>query len=198
MTEEWCFDSDLSNINRHCWRLLQDGVSSYKKPFHFAVITTIEESFPSARTVIIRGVDVENKLIRFNTDIRSPKFTQLEYNPNVCWLFYDEGLRIQMRCKAVATLHVNDAVAEQGWEEARMNCKITYMSPYAPGTYLDEPYLLDLNRSDIPDDELNAARENFAIVQTKVLSLDWVFLHHKGNRRAFFDYEKNILTWMQT
>lgn len=198
MTEEWCFDSDLSKISDQCWHLLHHGVTSYKKPFHFAVFTSIENHFPSARTVIIRGVDVDSKMIRFNTDIRSPKFAQLNDNPNVSWLFYDEGLRIQMRCKAVASLHVNDAVAEQGWEEAKLNCKITYMSPHAPGTYLDEPYLLDLNRSDIPDDELHAARNNFAIVQTKVLSLDWVFLHYKGNRRAFFDYEKNILTWMQT
>ncbi len=195
---EWCFDSDLSNINFNCWRLLQEGVLSYKSPFHFAVFSSIEDQFPSSRTVIVRGVDTQDKIIRFNTDVRSPKFSQLASNPNVSWLFYDEGLRIQMRCKAVASLHVNDPIADLGWQEARLNCKITYMSPYAPGTYLEEPYLLDLNRSDIPDDELYAARKQFAIVQTKVLSLDWVFLHHKGNRRAFFDYEKNILTWMQT
>lgn len=198
MLTEWCFDSDLSNINQHCWKLLHKGVFSYKNPFHFAVLTTIEEEFPSARTVIVRGVDIDRKIIRFNTDIRSPKFSQITRNPNISWLFYDESLRIQMRCKAVATLHVNDILAEQGWEEARMNCKITYMSPQAPGTYLEEPYLLDLNQTDVPPKELQSAKSNFAIVQTKVVSLDWAFLHHKGNRRAFFDYEKNIQTWMQT
>jgi pyridoxamine 5'-phosphate oxidase len=198
MTEEWCFDSDLSTINRNCWQLLRDGVSSYKKPFHFAVLTSIEKNFPSARTVIIRGVDLENKLIRFNTDIRSPKFAQFQYNPNVSWLFYDESLRIQMRCRAVASLHINDAIAEQGWNEAKLNCKITYMSPHPPGTYLNEPYLLDLNQTDVPQEDLRLAKSNFAIVQTKVVSLDWAFLHYKGNRRAFFDYEKNIQTWMQT
>jgi len=103
-----------------------------------------------------------------------------------------------MRCKAVASLHTQDEVAEQGWREARLNCKLTYTSPHAPGAYLNEPYLIDLNQTDTPKEALQAARLNFAIVQTKVISMDWAFLHHKGNRRAFFDYEKNIQTWMQT
>jgi 3-hydroxyisobutyrate dehydrogenase len=63
---------------------------------------------------------------------------------------------------------------------------------------MDAPYLLDLNRTDVADDELAVARKNFAIVQTKIISMDWVFLHYKGNRRAFFDYQKQTQTWMQT
>lgn len=198
MKTDWCFDSDLHSIDRECWQLLKQGVVSYKNPFHFAVFTTIDDDFPAARTVIIRGVDTENRIIKFNTDIRSPKFSQLKVSPKIVWLFYDEDLRIQMRCKAIASLHVNDEVAEKGWEEARLNCKITYTAPIAPGTCLDEPHLIDLNRSDISDEELQYAKNNFAIIQTKVISLDWVFLHYKGNRRAFFDYKKNIQTWMQT
>lgn len=198
MKTHWCLDADLSVINRECWRLLEEGVSSYKNPFHFGVFTTVEDQFPSARTVIIRGVEIENKIIRFNTDLRSPKFQQLKKNPNISWLFYDEKLRMQMRCKAVATLHTDDVIAEQGWQEARLNCKITYTASQAPGSLLEAPFLLDLNQLNIPDPVLEFARNNFSIVQTKILSLDWAFLHYKGNRRAFFDYEKNIQTWMQT
>jgi pyridoxamine 5'-phosphate oxidase len=198
MMPEWCFDSDLSTIDRECWRLLKEGVVSYKNPFHFGVCTTIDDHFPAARTVIIRGVDIQNKIIKFNTDIRSPKFLQLTINPHISWLFYDENLRIQMRCNAVASLHVDDEIADKGWHEARLSCKITYTPAQSPGTFLEKPYLLDLNQINIPEHELEAARKNFAIVQTQIISLDWVSLHHKGNRRAFFDYKKNIQTWMQS
>jgi 3-hydroxyisobutyrate dehydrogenase len=198
MVLDWCLDTDLKNIEQHCWQLLYEGVRSYKNPFHHGVISSFSDAFPSARTVIIREVDPDQKMIRFNTDIRSPKFAEISANPNICWLFYDEKLRMQMRCLAIANLHVNDPVAEKAWDEARLNCKITYTSPQAPGTPLNEPFLLDLNKEHVPDEELASARRNFSIVNTKVLSLDWTFLHHKGNRRAWFDYRKNMQTWMQS
>jgi len=198
MTNEWCFNENLSDLDHHCWRLLHEGVFSYRNPFHFGVFTSISDNFPDSRTVIVRGVDIQNKIIHFNTDIRSPKFAQLSQNPNISWLFYDEGLRIQMRCRGLASLHTHDEIADKGWIDARLNCKITYLSPHAPGTILDEPFLLDLNRKEISDEELLNARKNFSIIQTKIYSLDWVFLHYKGNRRAHFDYLQNKYSWIQT
>jgi 3-hydroxyisobutyrate dehydrogenase len=198
MSSDICFDSDLSKINSYCWQLLLEGVTSYKKPFHYGVFITSTETFPEARTVIVRSVDSKEKIIRFNTDIRSPKFRQIQQNPNVSWLFYDADLRIQLRCHALATIHTADAVAEEGWDQARLNCKLTYTAPHPPGTSLDEPYLLDLNRTDITEAELKEARKNFSIIQTKVISMDWAFLHYKGNRRAFFDYQNHAEIWLQT
>jgi len=194
---EWCFEADLSTIDASCWSLLEDGVKSYRSPFHYGVFVSVAADFPAARTVIIRSVDTVDKSISFNTDVRSPKFRQLAQNPKVSWLFYDASLRIQLRCKAIATIHVNDHIANDAWEKARVNCKITYTAPAAPGTELEAPFLLDLNQSAISDERLIEARKNFSVVQTKVVSLDWCFLHHKGNRRASFDYEKNERRWIQ-
>lgn len=194
---EWCFENDLQKIDAACWGLLEYGVKSYRNPFHFGVFVSSDDDFPTARTVIVRTVDAEQKIITFNTDVRSPKFQQITNNANVSWLFYDESLRIQLRCKAIASLHIKDEVAEKGWEKARLNCKITYTAPTAPGTQLEAPFLLDLNRLDISDEKLVEARNNFSVVQTKVVSLDWCFLHHKGNRRAYIDYEKNEKKWIQ-
>jgi pyridoxamine 5'-phosphate oxidase len=198
MSTDICFDLDLSNINSYCWQLLLDGVTSYKNPFHYGVIITSANSFPEARTVIVRSVDVLEKIIRFNTDIRSPKFSQIQNNPNVSWLFYDPSLRIQLRCKAIASLHTTDEIADQGWRQARLNCKLTYTAPHAPGTALSDLYLLDLNRTDVSETELNEARKNFSIIQTRIISMDWSFLHYQGNRRAFFDYQNHRETWIQT
>lgn len=198
MSTDICFDFDLKKINSYCWQLLLDGVSSYKSPFHYGVFITSPNHFPEARTVIIRSVNVKEKILRFNTDIRSPKFLQIHDNPNVSWLFYDPALRIQLRCKAIASVHTNDEIADEGWRQARLNCKLTYTTPNAPGTFLEAPYLLDLNRTEVSENELNEARKNFSIVQSRVVSMDWSFLHYKGNRRAFFDYQNNLETWIQT
>ncbi|MBU6158637.1 MAG: pyridoxamine 5'-phosphate oxidase family protein [Bacteroidetes bacterium] len=195
--KEWCFENDLHKIDNSCWNLLEEGVKSHRSQFHYGVFATLDQDFPAARTVIIRSVNPELRTISFNTDIRSPKFQQLAENPKVSWLFYDASLRIQLRCKAVASLHVHDPIAQEGWEKARLNCKITYTAPTAPGTQLDAPFLLDLNQLDISDEKLVEARNNFSVVQTKVVSLDWCFLHHKGNRRAYIDYEKNEKKWIQ-
>ncbi len=94
-------------------------------------------------------------------------------------------------------MHVNDHIAIDAWEKARLNCKITYTAPTAPGTPLENPFLLDLNRLDFSEEQIGEASKNFAVVQTKVISMDWCFLHHKGNRRACFDYEKNERRWIQ-
>jgi 3-hydroxyisobutyrate dehydrogenase len=198
MSPDLWFDLDLKKINTYCWQLLRDGVTSYKKPFHFGVFITMSDIFPEARTVIVRSVDEEKKIIRFNTDIRSPKVRQLQENPNVSWLFYDSSLRIQLRCKAFASVHTGDEIADEGWRQARLNCKLTYTSPNTPGVILDEPFLLDLNRTDVSEFELNEARKNFSIVQTRVVSMDWAFLHYQGNRRAFFDYQNHHESWIQT
>ena len=198
MAKDVFLDTDLSKIDSCCWELLFKGVTSYKNPFHYGVFISQSDSFPEARTVIVRSVDPVHKIISFNTDIRSPKFRQIQNNPNTSWLFYDPDLRMQLRGKAIATLHTNDEIEDVGWRQARLNCKITYTAPFAPGSNMDAPYLLDLNRTDVADDELAVARKNFAIVQTKIISMDWVFLHYKGNRRAFFDYQKQTQTWMQT
>jgi pyridoxamine 5'-phosphate oxidase len=198
MLPDICFDLDLKKINAYCWQLLLDGVTSYKNPFHYGVVITSTNTFPEARTVIVRSVDVVEKIIRFNTDIRSPKFSQIQNNPKISWLFYDPSLRIQLRCNAIASLHTRDKIADEGWELARLNCKLTYITPNAPGTFLNEPFLLDLNRTDVSEGELNEARKNFSIVQTRVVSMDWAFLHYKGNRRAFFDYQNHHETWIQT
>ena len=197
MSPNVCFDLDLKKINTYCWQLLVDGVTSYKNPFHYGVVITSTNTFPEARTVIVRFVNADEKIIRFNTDIRSPKFRQIHDNPNISWLFYDPSLRIQLRCKAIATIHTKDEIADEGWQQARLNCKLTYTTPNPPGTLLDEPFLLDLNRTEVSESELDEARRNFSIVQTRVLSMDWSFLHYKGNRRALFDYQNHNETWIQ-
>ena len=198
MLKDVFLDTDLSQIESHCWDLLYKGVMSYKNPFHYGIFTSTYDAFPESRTVILRSVDTAQKIIRFNTDIRSPKFQQIQENPNVCWLFYDPDLRIQLRCKALATVHIQDEIAAEGWHQIRLNAKLTYASEIAPGSLLDAPGLVDLNRTDVAAVELDEARKNFSIIQTQVLSMDWSFLHYKGNRRAFFDYKKQTQSWMQT
>ena len=194
---EWYLQFDLTATEAGIWQLLQQAVGSYKAPFHHAVVATINHSMPEARTVILRKVLVPERKLFFHTDIRSPKMEQLQWQPQVTWLFYDPGLRMQLRCYASAVVHTNDAVADAGWEHSRLASRLTYTPSSAPGTFLEEPELIDLNRVDVEQQVLDTARSQFAVVETRVTSIDWVFLHYLGNRRALFNYETGAFQWKQ-
>jgi 3-hydroxyisobutyrate dehydrogenase len=194
---DWSLKFDLTAIDEGVWQLLQQAVGTYKAPFHNAVIATVNGDVPDVRTVVLRRVVSTERTLFFHTDTRSPKIKQLQEQPMLTWLFYDAGLRMQLRCYARAVIHTNDAVADFGWEHARLPSKLCYTLATAPGTLLDEPDLIDLNRKEVEPELLETARSYFAVVETKVDSLDWVFLHHQGNRRAYFDYLKGSFQWKQ-
>ena len=188
---------DLEAIENKIWELLSLGVESYKNPFHTGVFANMQDGNPEVRTVIMRRADQLERKLYFHTDIRSPKFEWLQKNPQVSWLFYHEPLRLQFRMSATAMVHQRNDVADQGWHHSKMSSKLTYSCEDAPGNEQDEPVLLDINIKNPSDSILAFARTNFSVVETKIEKIDWVFLHHQGNRRGEINYLKDKKTWLQ-
>jgi hypothetical protein len=186
---------NLNLIEEQIWAMLEKGVSSYKAPFHYVNIATIDLNKPAIRTVILRDVDKQKKEISFHTDLRSPKVAQLKINNTVSFLFYDPELRIQLRCSGEAFLHLKDARADLAWRKSRLSSQLCYTNLLPPGADLAEPELIDLSRTDVSDEELEKAFSNFLVVTSKINEIDWLFLHHKGHRRAKFDYLINSFQW---
>lgn len=194
---EWSLQYNLQQIEAGFWQLLHEGTLSHKAPFHHATVATVFEQVPQVRTVILRRVMVSERQLFFHTDIRSPKAQQLQQQPALTWLFYNKEIRMQLRCYAKAVVHRNGPVADYGWEHSRLSSRLCYTPEAAPGTPLPEPTLLQVNRKHVSDAELQVARSHFAVVATTVFAVDWVFLHHDGNRRAYFDYANNQFQWLQ-
>jgi len=196
MTDVFLQDN-LELVEEHIWIMLEKGVSSYRAPFHYVTVASIDHDRPDLRTVILRDVDKGRREISFHTDLRSPKVTQLKKNSAISFLFYDAENRIQLRCSGEAVLHFKDARAELAWRKSRLSSQLCYTNLLPSGSDLPAPELIDLSRTDVSDEELEKAFANFLVVTSKINEIDWLFLHHKGHRRVKFDYLKNSFQWKQ-
>jgi hypothetical protein len=172
--------------------LLERSVVSARLPFHqFSVANVAEDGTPTMRVVVLRAFDPAARTVRFHTDVRSAKVAQLRANPSVGLLFYDPPGKLQLRVPAWVTVHVGDAVARAGWEASRPDSRACYAIEPAPGT--------DLANAPWPTLPLHleadaAAFANFAAVVCHFDTLEVLYLHAGGHRRARLDWTAVGLT----
>ncbi len=191
------YHNNLEDIEVQIWEELHQSTKSANTPFHQGVLASINDNVPEQRSVIVRNVDISEKTISFNTDIRSLKIEQLKINGTVSWLFYDKTLKVQLRMYAKAIIHIEDDVAKLAWEQSRLSSKMCYTTQQKPGSFINEPELIEVNKTDVEPELLAFAHDNFAVIETKIFAIDFVFLNRKGNKRAYFDYQSNIFKWRQ-
>jgi pyridoxamine 5'-phosphate oxidase len=98
---------------------------------------------------------------------------------------------------AKAIVHIDDDVTEIAWGKSRLSSKLCYTTQQKPGSFIDEPEFIEVNQTNVEPELLEFAHDNFAVIETKIHAIDFVFLNRKGNKRAYFDYESNIFRWRQ-
>jgi pyridoxamine 5'-phosphate oxidase len=189
--------NNLHEIETYIWELLVQSVNSSKTPFHQGCVATVNNNIPEQRMVVLRGADAVEKTLSFNTDIRSVKIEQLRVNSAVSWLFYDTKLKVQLRMYALAYINFDDEVSKIAWQNTRLASKICYTTQAKPGSSIPTPELIDVNQKEVSEELLEFAENNFAVIETKIYAIDFVFLNREGNRRAFFDYRTNCFEWKQ-
>jgi hypothetical protein len=99
-------------------------------------------------------------------------------------MFYDPVERVQLRIRATAVAHQENAVAEAAWKAKPDLNYLHYLSPLPPGTGL--PAFLPVQHTLEPEHE--AAFRNFAVVVTTVEHFDWLRLEDDDHRRARFEW----------
>ncbi|WP_404325653.1 pyridoxamine 5'-phosphate oxidase family protein [Aerophototrophica crusticola] len=142
-----------------------------------------QDGSPTARTVVLRGVQPADRILRFHTDRRAPKLAGLAAEPRVGLLLYDPGARLQLRLDGVAEVVGEGGLPDRLWDRSHPGSRACYRQPVAPGASVDGPRV-----AIPPAGEPAHGRENFAIVQVRVHRLDWLFLNADGHRRACFDF----------
>jgi len=185
---------NLNEIESECWNLLVHGCLKGKEPFHTFVLATNSESGVDLRTVVLRKVDLINRLIFFHTDIRSQKVNQLRNTNQPGILFYDPARRIQLRMKSEVQFHSDDETANQIWKETRISARKYYLSGKSPGDILENSFdsLPDhLHGFDPSEEESESGRENFLAISLKITQMDWLFLCSQGHKRAIYNYKEN-------
>lgn len=145
-----------------------------------------------ARMVVNRRVNVDQKYVWFYTDARTEKVLQLEAFPMATLLFWDEAEQLQLRLTVETRLHTNDYIADEHWETVEETERKMYLSAPIPGTKTDAPYPgfpEHLTTGNPSADEQAAARQHFAVIECRVLCMEYLHLSKSGQTRACFEYE---------
>jgi pyridoxamine 5'-phosphate oxidase len=189
----------LPELEQDCWDRLVTGAVKSRTPFHTPSIATLHQGDVSLRTVVLRKTLPTERELRFHTDIRSPKWQELSKNPSISALFYDSIDRIQLRIKGKAVLHHTNDITAEAWQKTSLSSRKCYLTLFSPSSFTDKStsgLSDDIEHENFTLAESESGYSNFGIVSIHVQSIDWLWLNHAGHRRAYFDYEKGVNSWM--
>lgn len=193
---------DLGAVRRHAYALLTRGARDRRSAFHTPVLATASaDGIPQARTVVLRGFDVEARMLSVHTDVRSDKVTEIETNAGVALLFYDPAQKIQIRVAGTAGVHTNDPVAKAAWSKLQAFSRRCYLAA-PPGRDSAEPtsgLVAELERRAPTLTESEAGFAHFAVIRTTIRRLDWLYLAALGHRRAAITWDESgqaEATWL--
>jgi 3-hydroxyisobutyrate dehydrogenase len=190
---------NLSELEQDCWDRLVSGAVKSRTPFHTPSIATLHQGDVSLRTVVLRKTLPTERELRFHTDVRSPKWQELSQNPSISALFYDGLERIQIRVKGKAFLHHSNEITDEAWQKTSISSRKCYLTRFSPSSFTEESssgLSENIENENFTLSESESGYSNFGIVSIHVQSIDWLWLNHTGHRRAFFDYEKGMNSWM--
>jgi 3-hydroxyisobutyrate dehydrogenase len=189
----------LPDLEKDTWNRLVNGAVKSRDAFHTPCVATQCNGDINLRTVVLRKALPEIKELRFHTDTRSKKWKELTLNPSISALFYDAADRIQIRVKGRAVLEYNNHITTAAWQKTSLSSRRCYLTNFDPSSFVDNP------TSGLPEyieqenftlEESEIGFNHFGIVSIQVQNIDWLWLHHAGHRRAYFDYVSRSFSWM--
>jgi len=184
------FHFNLNLLLNDIWEMLKEGVEKSKSDFHLATFCTISKDKPKNRTVVLRRVIRERNILIFHTDKRSGKIYEINSNPNISWLFYSHSNKVQLRLEGEAVIYSSGKLFEDQWNSTALMSKKCYLIDHTPSSILKHPevYLNSYSHfNNISIEDSQIGKENFAVIETKINSIDWLYLKSSGHIRAKFD-----------
>jgi pyridoxamine 5'-phosphate oxidase len=184
--------TDLTKLINHIWSEIEQGAIDPRHPYHAPTFGTVSNQRPSLRTVILRKVNRDERSLFFHSDRRAQKINEIQNNPRVMWHFWDSDNREQLRLTGSATLHFDDEISDQIWQNSRSKSLITYLKPLTPGTKTNQPesgIKSNFEGNEVSMGDVAAGRQYFAVVCTKIDEIDFLQLHNEGNYRAYYQWD---------
>ena len=172
------YDSEIDSLT--------DGIKNGKNPFHTFCLSTINENYAQARTVVLRDVKLDPMRVYFNADYRSQKVKEIISNKNCTALFYDQQRRVQLRLRCEAIVHYQNKISRDIWENTALQSRKCYMGPFAPSEELENwhPNIPDEYLKSDPDKEHSEEGYiNFAHIELYIVETDILQLRHDGHIR---------------
>ncbi len=190
----------LADLERDSWRQLVSAPGQKLSGFKTMTVATNTPNGADARTVVLRQVDEARRYVWFHTDARADKVMQLEAFPNATLLFWDDKQQVQLRLTAETRLHTDDHMADEHWKNLWVGSRKMYLSQQVPGSEQPEPYPgfpAHLGEELPTEADSEAGRRNFAVIECRVLSMEYLHLGRAGQTRALFQYEpERNTTWL--
>ena len=183
------------------WSLLSRGVVDRSEDFRLPVVIVNKDGYSDGRIVVLRGAFKDKKILRFHTDIRSSKISALKKNNTIYFLFYNKKRKIQVRAKGFATINYKNSITEEAWKKTQIISRKCYLASQAPGTISNEPdpgYPKELEGKNPKFEETEIGFDNFCVIESKIVEMEWLYLASQGHRRALIKInEENIEThWL--
>lgn len=184
------FYGDLTATLTHAWACMVRGGVDKKSAFSTPSVATVDVKSDGRisaqqRTMILRSATESSQILRFYTDNRSLKTTQIRASSGTSILFYSATQHLQIRLQGVAQLRIEDALCLQLWNNLPPHGRSSYLSLTAPGTAcksLDE-YATEIEQ--VPT--------NFCVMDVRATEIETLFLYRAGNQRACFQYDNGKL-----
>ncbi len=199
MTDTVPYYEDFTEIKKKIWSMLNNAIKDRSSQFRIPVFSCGNNDNIESRIVVIRKSDENNNIVQFHSDIRSDKINILKKNSKASFLFYDKELKIQVRLKVEAIINHNNDIAKQSWAKTQHISRKCYLVDNGPGTISDEPtsgLKPELDNFDYTKEQSEEGYKNFAVIQCKIKTIEWLYLAAKGHRRARFDLENNKNNWL--
>lgn len=187
---------EQENLLSNIFAMLARGAADAKSPLHTpTVATTGADGSPRARVVVLRRFLHEERRLIFHTDLRSPKISELRVDPRIAWLFYHAGKKLQFRIAGEATIHADDsdALKLNQWRATRAFSRRCYMgeAPSRAASEATSGLPAEIETREPTLEESEAGYPNFAVVSTRISSIDCLELGVRGHRRSLFKWTEN-------
>jgi len=168
-------------------KMMVDGVLKSKAPFHLVNLANVGgDGSPEVRVVVNRRVDFKTRTVIFHTDYRSSKVEEMVKNDSISMLFYSKEDKIQVRLRGKATIHHKDDLTSERWEATGNNSRRCYLQEQGSSSTLNDDGEISYS------EDHDYGYENFAVVEMKFNSLEYLFLKNTGHKRLHFNWnEKN-------
>ncbi len=197
--EDQPFLNDLNLSLEQAWQLLSEGARDRHSPLHSPAVASVTSAgAPSQRIMVLRSVDRESRQLRFNCDVRSAKIDEIGEHAGISVLGYHPEAKVQLRLSGTAQVRSTGPEADAAWAEASLYGQRCYLAEPAPGSPVDAPTSgLDPAMEGVKPtpEQVRPARAHFAILQVEVDRIEWLYLAHRGHRRALFEWDKVGQRW---
>ena len=157
------------------WAQIYRGKADKKSPARQPTfVTSSADSFPNARTLVMRRSDRENNQIEFYTDTASSKMMELEKNSLAGIHIWLPKVQLQIQMEVIVQVKVGDITIPY-WRDVPTNSRVAYGTIPSPGTAIESP--LAYNHK--PD------QKRFAVLVCDIQSIQLLLLGVKHIRAHY-------------